>query len=464
MSIIGRALRGSWAGILLLCCGGCAVHPFIDSSAKVARAASGAAIAPPAAAAPISVSPSEPLAAQPAPIVSPTDQVDLPGALRSMGLTEEESEQRAKLITAMMMLATTSVPSDDAAARTGAAEDLSSDGIRWTRRRKVTPHCRRPKCSPPRTLLTRRHVRPHSPNSQYPLESPPPRPQSGLSYTRSKDDTRSVDQSRSSRTPWSTEGDAENRTASPKPAPLDAPLDADKVYLWRDSMRAAADQLRTELDQSSLTPELRSKYEVVLSLLLLVDEDPEQALSALENFDDQELEFWRQTVLGMGVLLDSDSISRRQDRVERATEHLHQGLDSLSTQCRLQVRNLAFCTKINGFGDFVECQPTEIEPDAQLLLYVEVENYQAEPLSTGRSQANWLAGTQRRGDATERCNQVCHGVARALRHLRREPESDRGAELTGRHGTNVAIADGTTSFPTRSICRRAWCPAPTRWT
>jgi hypothetical protein len=178
-------------------------------------------------------------------------------------------------------------------------------------------------------------------------------------------------------------------------------VEADSVYLWRESMRAAADQLRMELDQSSLAPELRGKYEVVLSLLLLADEDPEQALSALENFDDQELEFWRQTVLGMGVLLDSDSISRRQDRVERATEHLHQGLDSLSTQCRLQVRNLAFCTKINGFGDFVECHPAEIKPDAQLLLYVEVENYQAEPLTAGRSQANWIAGTQRRGETTE---------------------------------------------------------------
>ena len=129
---------------------------------------------------------------------------------------------------------------------------------------------------------------------------------------------------------------------------------------------------------------------------MLAEEDPEKAVAALEDFDDQQLEFWRQTVLGMGVLLDSDELPKLRHRIDSATAHFYSGVSSLSVLGPLRLLNLAFCTKVNGYGDFVECSDYGLEPGKPVLLYVEVENYTVEPMDAETTQSGWTQGTTRR--------------------------------------------------------------------
>jgi hypothetical protein len=165
---------------------------------------------------------------------------------------------------------------------------------------------------------------------------------------------------------------------------------------WRQQIKLAAEQLRKDMDSGTMDDQQRARCQVYLSLLLLAEEDPERAVAALEDFDDQQLEFWRQTVLGMSVLLDSEELPKLRHRVDSATAHFYTGVSSLSVLGPLRLLNLAFCTKVNGYGDFVECSDYGLEPGKPVLLYVEVENYTVESVDAETTQSGWTPGTARR--------------------------------------------------------------------
>ncbi len=68
--------------------------------------------------------------------------------------------------------------------------------------------------------------------------------------------------------------------------------------------------------------------------------------------------------------------------------HLRSGVKALATLGPLRVRNLAFCTKVSGFGDFREFESYTFKPGQQVLLYVEIEDFaveQVESVTTTRS-------------------------------------------------------------------------------
>ena len=99
----------------------------------------------------------------------------------------------------------------------------------------------------------------------------------------------------------------------------------------------------------------------------------------------------------MGILLDPNELPKFRHRVESATEHFSRGVTSLSSLGPLRLSNLSFCTKVDGFGDFVECNAYGLEPGKPVLLYVEVENFTAEPIQADQAQEGWARSVSRRG-------------------------------------------------------------------
>ena len=356
------------------------------------------AYAAPANVGPASVSPISPVANQPTPGVSRADEVAVKNSLQQAGYSYADADMMAKTLLSVMEQKGSSGAGDTQALDATADSDPDSEGIaldpadgsEWTQSPvdKFTVGARASAAS--------RFSK--APQSRFPTSPTAERRRSSSQSPRNRADLASHEPNSSGRTRPRTGMKVDTRDSRAAAPAKEDPSEMDDPNAWLVPVREAAEQLYAQLDDPDLPADLRSKYEVMLSLLLLAEEDPEQAVSALETFDDEELEFWRQTVLGLGTLLDTQSFPRQQDRVERATDFLNQGVRSLATLGRLQVRNLALCTKINGYGDFQECRPTDLKPDAPLLLYVEVENYLAEPLTSGRSQANWIADSKRRDE------------------------------------------------------------------
>ncbi len=164
---------------------------------------------------------------------------------------------------------------------------------------------------------------------------------------------------------------------------------------WQKQLRLAISRLRQDLESESLDEIEYARLRACLGLLQLATEDPEQAMEALDGFDDQQLEFWRQTIMGLGILLDSDELPKLRYRVDSATEHLQKGVSSLATLGPLRLGNLAFCTKVEGYGSFVECNPDALQPGKPVLLYVEVENFDIEQMARASSDDDHSRSSRR---------------------------------------------------------------------
>jgi hypothetical protein len=57
--------------------------------------------------------------------------------------------------------------------------------------------------------------------------------------------------------------------------------------------------------------------------------------------------------------------------------------------------NVSLCTKVDGYGDFVECHAYGLEPGKPVILYVEVENFTAEPIQTDTAKEGWARSAAR---------------------------------------------------------------------
>ena len=167
-------------------------------------------------------------------------------------------------------------------------------------------------------------------------------------------------------------------------APGDRAAAEKKAIPWRKAIRQAIGGLQKQLQDDQLSDEDRSRLEAYLALLHVVAQEHEKAVETLQDFpSEQELEFWRQLVLAMGILLDSDDLPRFKYRVESASEYLRKGQQALTMLGPLIVKNLAFCTEVAGFGDYTPFDTYVFRPGQQVLLYVEVENFTVEQVDAG---------------------------------------------------------------------------------
>ena len=193
--------------------------------------------------------------------------------------------------------------------------------------------------------------------------------------------------------------EVEKSTDSP---PQQESPSADVRGSWSKQLREAIAQLQSDLKDGQFDDENRVRLQARLSLLCLAAEDLEKSMQVLDGLDDQQLEFWRQTMMGLGVLLASDELPKFRHRVDNASEHLSRGVSSLATLGPLRLANLTFCTRVNGFGDVVECDPYSLKPGAPVLLYVEVENFTDEEVDRNAASDRHSRGTSRRTAESER--------------------------------------------------------------
>jgi hypothetical protein len=188
---------------------------------------------------------------------------------------------------------------------------------------------------------------------------------------------------------------AANKTASldespPTPAPAEKmPTQPELEQInWQQSLQRTIQGIEDRLANERMSETERMRVQAHLGLLNIIAEDPEKATNAFQDLDEEELEFWRQTTMALDALLAPNELPRRSHRVELAVNHLRTGVKALATLGPLRVRNLAFCTKVSGFGDFREFESYTFTPGQQVLLYVEIEDFaveQVESVTTTRS-------------------------------------------------------------------------------
>lgn len=151
---------------------------------------------------------------------------------------------------------------------------------------------------------------------------------------------------------------------------------------WREHLAAALAALEAEVREAPESPELADKH-ARLRLLALVAGQREEALRPLPAVPSAVQDFWRQELYGLAVWLDSQ---RQEDPVRRAGEarqQLAHALVPLGWVAPLVLRNLAFITQVQSYGDYKPFARYEFAPEQEVLLYVEIENFASEETPKG---------------------------------------------------------------------------------
>ncbi len=94
-------------------------------------------------------------------------------------------------------------------------------------------------------------------------------------------------------------------------------------------------------------------------------------------------EFFSKELAGLSTWLDAEKTPDAARRAAEAQPTLTEALGKLDESAPLPVRNLAFCTEVQSYGCAKRFEKYEFQPNQEVLLYAEVENFASEPTSKG---------------------------------------------------------------------------------
>ena len=163
-----------------------------------------------------------------------------------------------------------------------------------------------------------------------------------------------------------------------------ATLEAELQDSIPDAPAAVGAASSTE-DENELAPSERKRanQEAHLRLLYLVGQRRADAARGVEQLPPAEREFWKHQVHGLGVYLDEQGAPVPDRRARLALRELREGLHHLAGASGLDVRSLAFCPQVFGFGNYVEFTPYDFRAGQEILLYAEIDNFSVETRPDG---------------------------------------------------------------------------------
>jgi len=119
------------------------------------------------------------------------------------------------------------------------------------------------------------------------------------------------------------------------------------------------------------------RLEKELRLVQLAGEQPEEAVRQIEALDGPEREAFAHLLMGLATWMNTDEALRPTLRNAKIVREIRDAAAELAAASKLDVRNLAFCEKVESYGWYTEFPRNQFKPKQQVILYAEVENFTA---------------------------------------------------------------------------------------
>ena len=164
--------------------------------------------------------------------------------------------------------------------------------------------------------------------------------------------------------------------------PRAEPLDDTTTRSWRSQLDVSMEALQVALRNGKLSKDERLARNFSLRLLALARGDTESAMQRLPGVSEDEQEFLQNVLFGLQVFIDKRAEAEDDERLAEAREFIKKALHDLRNQSALRLRNAAFCSAVEGFGNYTEFSKATFTPGQELGLYVEVVNFLSQPVDT----------------------------------------------------------------------------------
>jgi len=169
--------------------------------------------------------------------------------------------------------------------------------------------------------------------------------------------------------------------AAPSPV-IQASYGASVQIDGRQQLAQAIKTLEAECPKNPISPAEIAQC-ARLRLLYAAVGRREDALQPIPSASPAEQEFLAKEIEGLTTWLSVEQMPEAARRAADAKPVLAAALGKLAEAAPLAVRNLAFCTEVLSYGCFKRFEKYEFQPNQEVLLYAEVENYASEPTPNG---------------------------------------------------------------------------------
>lgn len=170
---------------------------------------------------------------------------------------------------------------------------------------------------------------------------------------------------------------APSGTNDSEKTPID--IDPDSAITWKDSLEATIEHLKDEL--GSLDPRSQDAVDLTHYLNVL------DSLGSNQSFVDlaSRLEELRSELPPHQFQAIEHLINGSGKAGSSLIAQLKTAVNQVAKTANLQLVNAAFCTQVDGFGDYVPFEQNRFRPDDEVLLYCELENFSQEPVNDPHS-------------------------------------------------------------------------------
>jgi len=178
-------------------------------------------------------------------------------------------------------------------------------------------------------------------------------------------------------------------TAPPVETPVEGRRIDPQASYTTDEVRRLISLMEAETQAAipGASPELQREYlrrHVNLRLLRLVANEREAAQEPIPGLDPIDQEFWNSVFWGMANYFDDSRVSDPTERAAITAAQFQAAARHLQTTAKLELKNVAFCHRIDGFGSFERFQRDEFQAGVPVLIYAEVRNFGSEPTVDGQ--------------------------------------------------------------------------------
>ncbi|MDB5339160.1 MAG: hypothetical protein JWN70_4779 [Planctomycetaceae bacterium] len=122
---------------------------------------------------------------------------------------------------------------------------------------------------------------------------------------------------------------------------------------------------------------------VYLRLLYLMSGQTEWALRPIPNIPGADQEFWTQVLWGIHNYFDMPKIPDHAERAAQTISQFNTAMLRLKERAPLELKNVTFCHKIEGYGEYNTYQKDEFTPGQRVLIYAEIGNFHSELSAEG---------------------------------------------------------------------------------
>jgi hypothetical protein len=168
----------------------------------------------------------------------------------------------------------------------------------------------------------------------------------------------------------------------PETSPATSSMEVETPRSWQDALGQTIDQLasKTKEDPRNTT---EAYQHVRLRLMHLVAGNKELAMEPVPGLTPTEQTYWTNQLFAMATLLDHEAMPDDQARAGLAATQLAEASARLGELSNLAVRNITFCSKVYGFGDYDRIEQRTFKPGQTVTLYAEVDNFRSESTDKG---------------------------------------------------------------------------------